>query len=163
MSERIFLSLGSNLGEREENIRNAFESLTRFMGSLRLSGIFQSEPLYITDQPKFLNAAAEGVSELSPLEFLRRINEVEANLGRDRRREARMGPRTLDIDILLFGSLLMDGPELTLPHPRLRERAFALIPLLELAPELRDPETGRPFKEFLEALGDQGVYSYRGR
>jgi 2-amino-4-hydroxy-6-hydroxymethyldihydropteridine diphosphokinase len=163
LGERVFLSLGSNLGDREGNLRNAFERLEDLLGNPRFSGIFQSAPLYVTDQPPFLNAAAEGVSELAPYELLRWIHEVEKTLGRDRRREIRMGPRPLDLDILLFGSLVINDAALTIPHPRLHERAFALIPLLELAPELRDPRTGRPFKEFLDALGDQGVYSYTGR
>ena len=163
MSERVFLSLGSNIGDRAGNLRRAFERLGEFLGNPRFSGVFQSAPLYVTDQPPFLNAAAEGVTELAPLELLRKIHGVEMALGRDRRREIRMGPRSLDIDILLFGSLVMDDAALTIPHPRLHERAFALIPLLELAPELRDPGTGRPFRESLEALGDQGVYSYNGR
>ncbi len=163
MGERVFLSLGSNLGDRERNLRKAFARLGEFLENPRFSGIFQSAPLYLTDQPPFLNAAAEGVCGLDPLELLRRIHEVEKARGRDRRREIRMGPRPLDIDILLFGSLVMDDAALTIPHPRLHERAFALIPLLELAPELRDPRTGRLFRESLEALGDQGVYSYTGR
>jgi 2-amino-4-hydroxy-6-hydroxymethyldihydropteridine diphosphokinase len=163
VSERVFLSLGSNLGDREANLRGAYERLGELCGNVRLSGIFQSAPLYITDQPLFLNAVVECFTEILPIELLGKIHEIEAGLGRDRRIERRMGPRTLDIDILLYGSLVMNTPELKIPHPRLLERAFALSPLLELDQELRDPRTGLPFREAFDLLGDQGVYSYSRR
>jgi 2-amino-4-hydroxy-6-hydroxymethyldihydropteridine diphosphokinase len=91
------------------------------------------------------------------------LQSIEKALGRDRSREIRMGPRTLDLDILLFGGQIIDSSRLVVPHPRLAERAFALVPLLELAPGLRDPRTGLPFAEALARIGDQGVYSYPAR
>ncbi len=163
MSERAFFSLGSNVGDREANLTQAFSRLERLMGRLCISGIYQSAPLYVTDQPVFLNAAAAGDWDGTPFELLEAVHGIEGALGRDRGKERRMGPRTLDIDILLFGQLVLDHPDLSIPHPRLAERAFALIPLLELAPGLRDPRTGRMLREYLEALGDQGVYSYAAR
>ncbi len=160
MAERIFLSLGSNIGDREKNLLTAFERLSSFCGDLRLSSIFQTAPLYLRDQPDFLNAVAEGSTLLAPAALLLRLHEIEADLGRDRSREVRMGPRTMDLDLLLYGSLELKTKDLTIPHPRMTERAFVLVPLLELAPELKDPVTGRPYADALRVVGRWGVYSY---
>lgn len=110
------------------------------------------------DQPDFLNAVAAGDCALEPLELLRRCNTLEAALGRDRSRERVKGPRTLDVDILLYGSALVDLPDLKVPHPGMTERAFVLRPLLELEPGLADPRTGRPFADFLPSVETQGIY-----
>jgi 2-amino-4-hydroxy-6-hydroxymethyldihydropteridine diphosphokinase len=163
LGERVFLSLGSNLGDREANLRRAFSLLSSFCLGLRISGLYRTLPLYLRDQPDFLNAVAEGTTELAPLELLRRLQEIEAELGRDRSREIRMGPRTMDLDILLYGNRLSETADLTIPHPRMKERAFVLVPLLELAPELADPGTGESYAEALNAIGGLGVYSYPPR
>ena len=162
VGERVYLSLGSNLGDREGNLRRTCEALSSFLRDLRLSPIYRTDPLYVVDQPPFLNAAVEGAVDLAPQDLLGRIHAVEAEMGRDRSRETRRGPRTLDIDILLYGALVLESPELTIPHPRLLERAFALVPLLDLAPEIMDPRTGRPLRAALEAVGRRGVYLYHG-
>ncbi len=135
---------------------------------MRLSRIYETRPMYVTDQPKYLNAVGEGRSRIPPREMLLEIHRVEAALGRERSREIRMGPRTLDIDILLCDTTVMDDPDLTIPHPRITERLFVLVPLLELAPRLRDPRTGAPYARFRAALtetggpaGPEGVYLYR--
>jgi 2-amino-4-hydroxy-6-hydroxymethyldihydropteridine diphosphokinase len=160
VAERIYLSLGSNIGDRESNLRRAFQALSEFCRDLRMSRIYQTVPLYVADQPPFLNAAVEGVTDLEPEELLSRIHEIEAGLGRDRRRERRMGPRAVDIDVLLYGNLVLDSTNLTIPHTRMRERAFVLVPLLELAPGLKDPRTGAPYRDDLSGVAGQGVYSY---
>jgi 2-amino-4-hydroxy-6-hydroxymethyldihydropteridine diphosphokinase len=131
--------------------------------NLRFSSLYETRPLYVTDQPLFLNAAVEGRTSLTPDALLDGLQSIEKALGRDRSKERRMGPRTLDLDVLLFGREVIESPRLTIPHPRLAERAFALIPLLELAPDLRDPRTRLPFAEALARIGDQGVYSYPPR
>lgn len=110
------------------------------------------------DQADFLNAVASAECALEPLELLRRCNALEAALGRDRSRERVKGPRTLDLDILLFGTEIIDLPALTVPHPGMTERAFVLRPLLELEPDLADPRTGRVFADFLASVETQGIY-----
>lgn len=156
---RVWFSLGSNLGDREEAIRAAFRGLAGFCGELRLSSIYETEPVDVVEQPRFLNAVAAGITRLEPHELLAAAHAVERSLGRDRSRERRRGPRTIDIDLLLCEGRLSDDPELTLPHPRLAERAFVLVPLLELAPDLADPRTGEPYAAALARVGRAGVYA----
>jgi 2-amino-4-hydroxy-6-hydroxymethyldihydropteridine diphosphokinase len=114
--------------------------------------------MYVEDQPDFVNAAMVGETDLSPHLLLAAINGVEARLGRDRSRERSKGPRTLDIDILLYGDLILRESDLILPHARLKERRFALQPLLELDSRLVDPESGETFSRILESLPPQGIY-----
>jgi len=133
--------------------------------AMRLSRIYETRPMYVADQPMYLNAVGEVRSRIPPRPLLEEIHRVEASLGRDRARETRMGPRTIDIDILLCDSLVMDGDELAIPHPRITERLFVLVPLLELAPRLRDPRTGARYSTWRAALArsdaPEGVYLYR--
>ncbi len=124
----------------------------------RLSPLYRSAPRHVLDQPEFWNAAASGLWPGGPYALLARIHDIETAFGRNRAAERPKGPRTLDIDILLFGEFVLDDPELSVPHPLLRERLFALAPLLDLEPALRDPRTGFAYAEFAARLGDQGVY-----
>ena len=117
---------------------------------MRLSSLYETRPWGLEDQPHFYNQVAELSTQLAPLQLLHRALAIEARLGRQR--TVRWGPRTVDIDLLLYDDLQMQGPELTLPHPRMWERAFVLVPLAELAPELR--VAGRTIAEHLAALGD---------
>jgi len=112
----------------------------------------------VLDQPDFLNVVVAGDTELGPMELLERLQAIEAEFGRDRSRERHKGPRTLDIDILLHGSTIMQTAALTLPHPGIAERAFVLVPLLELEPGLRYPVSGILLSSFLESVGGQGIY-----
>jgi 2-amino-4-hydroxy-6-hydroxymethyldihydropteridine diphosphokinase len=144
---RIFVGLGSNLGDRERNLREAVERL-RKIGVVRLSTLRDTDPVGVADQPNFLNAVAELSSELPARELLDRLLEIERELGRDRGKEERWGPRTIDLDLLLYGDEVIDEPGLTLPHPRLAERRFVLEPLHELAPDLVLPD-GRRIKDLL--------------
>ena len=126
---------------------------------MRLSSIYETEPVDVVDQPRFLNAAACGTTRLAPRALLDAVHGIERALGRDRSTERRRGPRTIDVDILLYEGYLGDDPELTLPHPRIAARAFVLVPLLELAPDLADPRTGEPYAAALVRVGRAGVYS----
>ena len=144
-----YIGLGSNLGAREENLRAALERLGR-VGPLRVSRLRETEPVGVTDQPRFLNAAAELETDLGPRELLARLLEIERELGRERVAETRWGPRPIDLDLLVYGEEAIDEPGLTVPHPRLAERRFALEPLHELAPELRLPD-GRRIRDLLDA------------
>jgi 2-amino-4-hydroxy-6-hydroxymethyldihydropteridine diphosphokinase len=132
-----YVGLGANLGEREAAIRQA----SAMIGALRLSSIRETEPWGMTDQPRFLNAVAEADTELPPRALLERLLEVERELGRVRD-GARWGPRTIDLDLLVYGSETIDEGGLTVPHPRLHERLFVLEPLAELAPDLDVPGRG---------------------
>lgn len=134
---RVYVGLGANLGERERSIRSAAE----LIGSRRLSSLRETEPWGLVGQPRFLNAAAELDTELGPGELLGRLLEVERAIGRVRG-AVRYGPRTIDLDLLLYGTETIDEPGLVVPHPRLHERLFALEPLAELAPDLVVPGRG---------------------
>jgi len=155
----VVLGLGSNQGDSKRILREAAAVLTGFLVGARLSSLYSTAPLYVTDQGRFLNMALSGSYGGTPRVLLDRIHEVEARFGRDRSRERRRGERTLDIDILLFDDLVLDdGPVLVIPHPGLLERKFALLPLLELKPEAVDPRTRRPLWQSYQALPEQGIY-----
>jgi 2-amino-4-hydroxy-6-hydroxymethyldihydropteridine diphosphokinase len=132
-----YVGLGSNLGDREQSIRAAAEQIV----ALRLSPIVETEPWGYEDQPRFLNAVAEVETELAPRALLDRLLEVERRLGRVRT-GPRYGPRTIDLDLLLYGDERLDEDGLTVPHPRLHERLFVLEPLAALVPERRIPGNG---------------------
>jgi len=148
----VYLGLGSNLGRRREYLRSVVNQLQQLDGlSLKaISSLYETEPVGYTDQPLFLNAVVAGSYNGDPVELLRRCLAIEGQLGRERRK--RWGPRTVDIDLLLFGRRIIYSPELTVPHPRISQRAFVLCPLLELAPSLTDPRDGHPFRRDLEHL-----------
>ena len=135
---RAYVGLGANLGDREGTIRAAVAALP---GVLAVSELRETEPVGVLDQPSFVNGAAALETQLSARELLGALLEVERLLGRERRE--RWGPRTIDLDLLLYGDETIDEPGLTVPHPRLHERRFALEPLLDLDPELAIPGRGR--------------------
>jgi 2-amino-4-hydroxy-6-hydroxymethyldihydropteridine diphosphokinase len=141
----VYLSLGSNIGDREANLRAAIDRL----GPVRESPIYETEPVDYLDQRWFLNMAVELETDLFPRQFLSRIQKIERELGRERR--IPKGPRTIDIDILLYGDVVVRTPALEIPHPRMTERRFVLAPLADLAPNLRHPVTHRTVREMLAA------------
>ncbi len=156
--EQVFLSLGSNLGDRLDHLRQAVRTLGQDLRELRVSSVYETDPMYNTSQPRFLNIAVAGFTRLSPRELLQRALAAELALGRERTAaRAPKGPRPIDIDLLLYAERIVCEPDLALPHPGLRERRFVLEPLLELEPQLRDPASGRPLAEALARLPDQGV------
>jgi len=146
-----YLSLGSNIGDREANLRAALDRLR----PVRVSPIYETEPVDYTNQAWFLNLAAEIRTDLFPRQLLSLTQRIERELGRVR--TAPKGPRTLDIDILLFGNTVMLTKELEIPHPRMIERRFVLHPLADIAPDLRHPITHRTIRQMLEALDDTVV------
>jgi 2-amino-4-hydroxy-6-hydroxymethyldihydropteridine diphosphokinase len=159
VSEPVWLGLGANVGDALETLTAAVYALDDVEGFAvdDVSGVYETPPWPPPDDPRsvtqepFLNLVVRGVSGLDPAVLLRETQLVEAAFGRDRTREVRWGPRPLDIDILLFGDLQIDTPELTVPHPRIAERAFVLVPLLEVAPGGALPD-GRRFTQLLAAL-----------
>ncbi len=150
-----YLGLGANVGDREANLREAIALLDAHPGIdvRRLSSVYETEPVGLRDQPRFLNQVAEVAVTLTPEALLEAILSIEAALGRIRR--TRWGPRTIDIDILLYGDALVDRPGLRIPHSGLRERAFVLLPLHELAPDLVLPD-GEPLAALLARLEAAG-------
>jgi len=138
---RAFVAFGSNLGDREGTIRAALAALDAAEGVdvVHVSSFEETDPVGFLDQPRFVNGAAELRTELSPRALLDLLLEVEAQFGRDRSAGPPQGPRTLDLDLLLYGSEQIDEPGLAVPHPRLSERAFVLRPLAELDPALEVP------------------------
>jgi 2-amino-4-hydroxy-6-hydroxymethyldihydropteridine diphosphokinase len=154
-----YLSLGSNLGNRKFNLKKAIRLLSDDLVRVRrVSPIYETAPRELLDQPWFLNLALEIETVLSAEELLARIAHVEAELGRQR--NLPKGPRTVDIDILLYDDLVVNSPELTIPHRSMHERRFVLEPLADLAPDLRHPELGRTITELLAGLEDQQVHLY---
>lgn len=152
----VYLSLGSNIGDREANLRRALELLEAPGAHItRVSSLYDTEPVEMRSQPRFLNLVAELKTDLFPLQLLNRIAKIERELGR--KRTVDKGPRTIDIDILTFERFVMDTAQLTVPHPRMTERRFVLEPLAELEPEFRHPVLRRSVRELLAGLPAQGV------
>ena len=149
---KTYIGLGSNLGEREAQIRLALDDLARLPSSqlVRASSLYDSEPVGDADQPNFLNAVAEVETELTARQLLWNLLLIERRLGRTRSR--RWGPRTIDLDLLLYGPLIIDEPELQVPHPELTRRSFVLVPLVELDPLLVHPVTGETLITHLTSL-----------
>jgi 2-amino-4-hydroxy-6-hydroxymethyldihydropteridine diphosphokinase len=151
-----FLGLGSNLGDREANLREAVQRLEAAeIRVLRRSSLYETAPQDLLDQPWFLNTVVEVETSLFPLQLLARIRQIERDMGR--RRITPKGPRNIDIDILFYGHTVIATAELEVPHPRMAQRRFVLEPLAEIAPDFRDPLTGKTANEMLAALEPQGV------
>jgi 2-amino-4-hydroxy-6-hydroxymethyldihydropteridine diphosphokinase len=150
----VYLSLGSNLGDRSANLSNAIERLSSDdFRVLRASSVWETEPRDLPDQPWFLNQVVEAETSLFPLQLLQRLHRIERGLGR--RRTTPKGPRIIDIDILLFGRAVVQAADLEIPHPRMTERRFVLEPLAELVPDLRHPVTRRTVRELLSGVAGQ--------
>jgi 2-amino-4-hydroxy-6-hydroxymethyldihydropteridine diphosphokinase len=145
---RVYVGLGSNLGDREAALRSAIELLGREPGvAVRAVSTFrETDPVGVTEQPRFLNAVAELETAVPPRELLDRLLAIERELGRERTAERRWGPRAIDLDLLLYGDDVIDEQGLRVPHPRLAERRFVLEPLEELDPDLSLPD-GRRIKD----------------
>lgn len=152
----VYLGLGSNIGDREANLQAAIDQLhgTDLLID-RVSSVYETEPQDLPGQRWFLNLVAEASTSLFPLQLLARIGKIEQNLGR--RRSVAKGPRTIDIDILLYADFVIQTNHLVIPHERLWERRFVLAPLAELAPDLRDPVSRRSLRELLGQVAGQDV------
>jgi 2-amino-4-hydroxy-6-hydroxymethyldihydropteridine diphosphokinase len=150
---RVAVALGSNLGDRDEFLNRAAESLRPFISDLRLSSFYRTAPVGVGEQPEFLNAAAVGESVLSARALLETLLAIEQRYGRQRPHPG--AARTLDLDLILYGDAVIDEPPtLIVPHPRFRERRFVLEPLAEVAPDWTDPATGLTIARLLEKLSD---------
>ncbi|PRO64414.1 2-amino-4-hydroxy-6-hydroxymethyldihydropteridine diphosphokinase [Alkalicoccus urumqiensis] len=156
MTVRAFIGLGANIGDPVTQLEEALELLDKHadIDVVRVSSFYQTAPVGVLDQPDFTNACCEISTSLQPLDLLSFLQEVEQELGRIR--EKRWGPRTLDLDILLFGEENIKLESLIVPHPRMHERAFVIVPLAEIAPDIvvRDGKTAAEWKETLPDAGD---------
>ncbi|KAF0109437.1 MAG: 2-amino-4-hydroxy-6-hydroxymethyldihydropteridine diphosphokinase [Chloroflexi bacterium] len=151
----VFLALGTNIGNRRENLTRAREELEKQVTLVQSSSIYETSPWGLLDQPSFLNQVVEGRTRFDPYELLKFVKEIEIKMGRVT--TERYGPRIIDIDILFFGDQALNTPNLVIPHPRMAERAFVLIPLAEIQPELIIPGNNLTVKELLEFVDISGI------
>ncbi len=152
----IYLSLGSNIGDRDKNLRTAISKLGEAKVRVtRVSSFYETEPVDLREQPWFLNCVVQGETEIPAFDLLRALREIESRMGS--KKLVPKGPRLIDVDILLYGNEIIDTPELQVPHPRMLQRRFVLVPLAEIAPSLKHPSWKATAGELLANLSDASV------
>lgn len=154
----VYLALGTNLGDRLANLRAAVDALAPHVNVLAESRIYETPPWGYADQPAFLNMAVKAETSLGPESLLKRLKQLEVRLGREA--SFRYGPRRIDLDILFYDDLVLESETLTIPHPRLHERAFVLVPLMDLAPNLIHPVLKKSVAELLAGQSAEGIVVY---
>jgi 2-amino-4-hydroxy-6-hydroxymethyldihydropteridine diphosphokinase len=150
----VYLALGANLGDRSASLRSAVERLRPGLAVEHMSSVYETEPAYLLDQPRFLNMALRGQTALDPRALLAFLKQIERSMGRVV--GPRYGPRAIDLDILLYNSLALTTTDLTIPHPRMAERPFVLVPLAEIAPELVPPGWNRSISALAKVVHGNG-------
>ena len=160
MSHLVYLALGTNLGDRLANLASVIKALPPTVRPLAASRVYETPPWGYLDQPAFLNQVIRAQTELAPEDLLAWLKRLESDLGRQP--GLRYGPRLIDLDILLYDDLQLETPTLSIPHPRLGERAFVLVPLADLAPDLRPAGMDQTVSEMLAALDRAGIELYEG-
>ena len=158
---RVYIALGTNMGDRWAHLRRAIEHVRDFIQVDGVSPVYETEPWGGVPQPDFLNAVLTGLTDLAPHPLLARLKEVEWTLGR--RPTVRYGPRVIDLDILLYDDLCLDTPDLVIPHPRMHERAFVLVPLADLAPDAWHPCQKQRIRDLAAQVDTSGVWRAEGR
>jgi 2-amino-4-hydroxy-6-hydroxymethyldihydropteridine diphosphokinase len=152
----VYLSLGSNIGDRENNLRKAIRALAEAnVRVTRVSSFYETEPVDLREQPWFLNCVVRGEAETPALDLLHALRGIEAHMGSEKL--VPKGPRLIDIDILLYGDATVDGPGLQVPHPRMLQRKFVLVPLAEIAPNLKHPSWAGTAKQIVSNLADSSA------
>jgi 2-amino-4-hydroxy-6-hydroxymethyldihydropteridine diphosphokinase len=155
MSHLIYLSLGSNLGDRLANLQNAISGLPPKIQPLVRSSIYETSPWGYSDQPDFYNQVIKAETLFEPADVLETIKSLEVSLGRQE--TFRFGPRLIDLDLLFYDALILNSPKLTIPHPRITERAFVLVPLAEIAPDLVHPGIGKTIQQLKSSIDTSSV------
>jgi 2-amino-4-hydroxy-6-hydroxymethyldihydropteridine diphosphokinase len=156
---KIYLGMGTNCGDRLKNLMAAIDALAPEINVTRRSPIYQTPPWGYTDQPDFLNLVVEGETDLAPKTLLTKLKNLEKKVGRTA--TFRWGPREIDIDILFYDNLILSSDGLEIPHPRLHERAFVLVPLSDLTPNLIHPKLGKSISELLAEIDTSGITLYQ--
>jgi len=151
----IYLALGSNLGDRYNHLHTALQQLQEVVEIALVSSVYETEPVGYLAQPHFLNLVCQGQTSLSPQELLQHVKAIETAMGRQT--TFPNGPRPIDIDILLYDDIRVQQANLIIPHPRMHERAFVLLPLVEITPQLIEPSSGKTVTELLSAIAQKGV------
>lgn len=158
MTHHVYIALGSNQGDRLENLQAAVAALPPEVQIEKRSRIYETEPWGYTDQPDFLNQVVAGETALDPRRVLTHLKAIEDDLGRQE--TFRYGPRVIDLDLLFYDDLVSQAPDLAVPHPRLHERAFVLVPLADIAPSLRHPVSRKTVQEMLRGVDVAGIRPY---
>lgn len=157
MDHTIFIALGTNLGDRLANLRAALDALSPHLKRIQPSRIFETPPWGFTDQPAFLNMVAQAQTKLGPHELLSTLKQAEARIGREP--TFRYGPRLIDLDILFYDDLVLESPPLIIPHPKLHERGFVLVPLMDIASDFIHPVFKKTIRELISTIDTTNITS----
>jgi len=160
MNHLVFIALGTNMGDRKTNLQAAITAMRAAVTVLDRSPVYETPPWGYEQQPEFLNQVIKVHTELDPLNLLTFLKSIESQMGRQK--TIRYGPRLIDLDILLYDELILNNPNLVVPHPRLAERAFVLVPLADLAPDLCHPVLGQTIQALKEHVDTSGIIPYKG-
>lgn len=158
-SHKVYIALGTNLGERLDNLKNAVDSLPPEVRVIKASPVYETPPWGYLDQADFLNQVLEAETDLPPVELLAHLKIIEQKIGRTT--SFKYGPRLIDLDILFYDDLILETASLSIPHPKIQERAFVLVPLTDLNPDIRHPDSGKTMQELLENLDQGGIRLFR--